>query len=59
MELIEGNSLFEKKPQSIGEIVSVTRQSCAGLAHAHSHGIVHRDLKPENVILAPEMASSN
>jgi tetratricopeptide (TPR) repeat protein len=51
MELIEGDSLFDKKPQSIGEIVSVTRQICAALAHAHSHGIVHRDLKPENVIL--------
>jgi tetratricopeptide (TPR) repeat protein len=51
MELIEGESLFEKKPKTIEEIVSVTRQICSALAHAHSHGIVHRDLKPENVIL--------
>lgn len=50
MELVEGGSLFDKKPESLGEILSITHQICAALEHAHQHGIVHRDLKPENVL---------
>jgi len=54
MELIEGESLFNRKPQSLDEILSIARQICAALDHAHSHGIVHRDLKPENVLITPD-----
>ncbi len=50
MELVEGGSLFEKKPESLEEIISISRQICSALGHAHQHGIVHRDLKPENVL---------
>ncbi len=50
MELVEGGSLYEKKPDSTDEIISISRQICAALGHAHQHGIVHRDLKPENVL---------
>jgi len=51
MELVDGESLFDRRPQALDEIVSVARQICAALEHAHTHDIVHRDLKPENVLL--------
>ena len=54
MELVEGQSLHERKPESIDEIVAVACQVCAALEHAHSQGIIHRDLKPENVLVTPE-----
>jgi predicted ATPase len=54
MELVEGKSLFELKPQSLDEIMAVAQQVCAALEHAHAHGIVHRDLKPENVLITPD-----
>jgi len=54
MELVEGESLFNRKPQSLDETLSIARQICAALDHAHTHGIVHRDLKPENVLITPD-----
>ncbi|MDD3827995.1 MAG: AAA family ATPase [Anaerolineae bacterium] len=52
MELVEGQSLHEAPPRDLDEILSVARQICAALEHAHGQGIVHRDLKPENVSVA-------
>jgi predicted ATPase/predicted Ser/Thr protein kinase len=52
MELVEGGSLYDRKPDSLEEIISISRQICSALEHAHQHGIVHRDLKPENVLRA-------
>jgi len=54
MELVEGESLHRRRPTALPEILSVARQVCAALEHAHAHGIIHRDLKPENVLLAPD-----
>lgn len=51
MELLDGDSLFERKNMELSEILSITRQICDALEHAHTHGIIHRDLKPENVIV--------
>ena len=51
MELVEHQTLFERKPDSLDEILAITRQICDALEHAHGHGIVHRDLKPENVVI--------
>ncbi|MCP4538671.1 MAG: serine/threonine protein kinase [Chloroflexi bacterium] len=50
MELVEGESLYERRPQAIEEILSIVRQVC----NAHEHGIIHRDLKPENVMIGPD-----
>ncbi|HJS28873.1 MAG TPA: tetratricopeptide repeat protein, partial [Anaerolineales bacterium] len=54
MELVEGESLHERRPTALDEILTLARQVCAALAHSHAHGIVHRDLKPENILLTPE-----
>ncbi|MGQ0605164.1 MAG: protein kinase domain-containing protein [Anaerolineales bacterium] len=53
MELAEGRTLFEYKPESLTSTLTIARQICLALDHAHTHGIIHRDLKPENVILTP------
>ena len=53
MELVKGQSLYERKPESLDEIVGIACQVCAALEHAHGQGIVHRDLKPENVLVTP------
>lgn len=51
MELVNGKSLHEARPESFEAIVSLALQICDALANVHSHGIVHRDLKPENVLV--------
>ena len=51
MELVEGTNLRSAGTLSLAEVVSIARQLCEALEHAHAHGVVHRDLKPENVLL--------
>ena len=36
---------------SIGAVLNIGKQVCAGLAEAHSLGVVHRDLKPQNIMI--------
>ncbi len=54
MELAPGHSLHTHPPQSLDETISIMRQLCAALDHAHTAGIIHRDLKPENILLTNE-----
>jgi tetratricopeptide (TPR) repeat protein len=54
MELLAGESLYEKRPAALDEIMSIASQICLALEHAHRHGIIHRDLKLENVIVEPD-----
>jgi tetratricopeptide (TPR) repeat protein len=51
MEVIDGESLHVRPPETLSDIVEVSKQVCAALEHAHESGVVHRDLKPENVII--------
>lgn len=51
MELLDGDSLYEKKPSTLDESIEILCQICNALDHAHHSGIIHRDLKPENVII--------
>jgi tetratricopeptide (TPR) repeat protein len=57
MELVEGQSLHQRRPGALKETLAVARQLCAALEHAHARGIIHRDLKPENVLLTSAPAS--
>jgi serine/threonine-protein kinase len=52
MELAEGVTLRDYRPQSLDEIIAIARQIAAALEHAHAAGILHRDLKPENIVLS-------
>ncbi len=51
MELIEGKTLLDKPTDNLAEIVSIAKQICAALQHAHEKNIIHRDLKPGNVLI--------
>jgi len=51
MQLASGASLRDVGVLSMPQIITVARQLCDALDHAHEQGIVHRDLKPENVVV--------
>lgn len=54
MELVEGrplSALIDDGPLPVDRAVTLFRQMCAGLAHAHERGFVHRDFKPDNVMV--------
>ncbi len=55
MELVEGDTLRKiidrKTPIPLAQKLSIIRQFCAGLAHAHQHGVIHRDVRPENILV--------
>lgn len=55
MEFIEGRSLQdllnERRAISVEQVLSITRQVCAGLDYAHQHGVIHRDVKPANIMI--------
>jgi eukaryotic-like serine/threonine-protein kinase len=38
-------------PLAVDDALTVLRDICDALAHAHRQGIVHRDVKPDNVLL--------
>jgi serine/threonine-protein kinase len=57
MDFAEGMdlaTLLNEAPFSAERIISITRQLCDGLFHAHEQGLIHRDFKPENVIIERE-----
>ena len=55
MELVEGNSLFQMQKNGHKfdwrEALSIAKDVCRGLRHAHDRGIIHRDLKPGNLLM--------
>ena len=55
MELVEGNSLFQLQRKghlfNWREVLSIAKDVCQGLRHAHDRGIIHRDLKPGNLLI--------
>lgn len=55
LEYLQGESLAEMlKDEGILDLdlaLELTKQTAAGLAHAHSFGAVHRDIKPGNIFV--------
>ena len=54
MEYIQGEPITTYCDQNgldIGARLSLFRQVCDGVHHAHQKGIIHRDLKPSNVLV--------
>ncbi len=55
MECIEGitlhRQLADKRVIPVENVIEYSRQVCAGLDYAHSHGVVHRDVKPANIMI--------
>jgi serine/threonine-protein kinase len=58
MPFLKGELLSDREvrggPMDMTLGVTLLKQMCAGLHHAHDLQIIHRDLKPENVMLVPD-----
>ena len=58
MPFLKGELLSDREvrggPMDLSLGVTLLKQMCAGLHHAHELQIIHRDLKPENVMLVPD-----
>ncbi|MDF3068746.1 MAG: hypothetical protein K0R38_4347 [Polyangiaceae bacterium] len=57
MELLSGRALsaeVERGPLEPRRALSILREVCTGLEHAHGLGIVHRDIKPANIVVQGE-----
>jgi ABC-type oligopeptide transport system substrate-binding subunit len=60
IELVEGRPLHElevgldRPVDTLDDILTIARQVCAALEHAHMQGIIHRDIKPENVLITAD-----
>lgn len=51
MEMVEGQSLYDRPPTKLEEVLAIASQMCAALEHAHTQGVIHRDLKLENILI--------
>lgn len=58
MELVDGKSLFEVQRSghqfTPPQCLSIAKDVCKGLKHAHDRGIIHRDLKPGNLMMTTD-----
>jgi serine/threonine protein kinase len=57
MELVQGISLTDYCDQvrcPLRERLTLFRQVCSAVQHAHQEGIIHRDLRPSNILVAEQ-----
>ncbi|WP_066175106.1 Stk1 family PASTA domain-containing Ser/Thr kinase [Bacillus marinisedimentorum] len=58
MEYVEGMTLKkyiqQNGPLPIDEALSIMKQVCSAVDHAHHNHIVHRDIKPQNILIDDE-----
>ncbi len=53
MELCEGQTLQEKRPETVLQAMNVFHTVAEAVAHINARGFVHADLKPNNIIVDP------
>lgn len=53
MEYCEGNSIQERRPTILSEVVYVFSHVAGALSFMNAKGFVHADTKPNNIIVAP------
>ncbi len=51
MELCEGVTLQDNRPESVAEIIGIFLKVADGITHVHSRGFIHADLKPNNILV--------
>lgn len=54
MEFVDGptlRSMLSSRQISLALALSLSRQLCGALEHAHARGVIHHDLKPENILV--------
>ncbi|MBN8422038.1 MAG: serine/threonine protein kinase [Verrucomicrobia bacterium] len=54
MELIRGRPITafcEEHHLTLRERITLFREVCSGVQHAHQKGVIHRDLKPTNILV--------
>lgn len=54
MEFVAGltlRAMLKARQVSAAQALSLSRQICEGLQHAHARGVIHHDLKPENILV--------
>ena len=54
MEICEGQTVQDKRPTSIIEILNIFSQVAAGLVYMNAQGFVHADMKPNNIVVASD-----
>lgn len=54
MELVDGNPLDERLPQTFARATRIFCEVADGLAHMHGRGFVHADIKPGNILVTDE-----
>ena len=58
MEMVDGKSLFQVQRSghkfTPPQCLSIAKDVCLGLKHAHDRGIIHRDLKPGNLMMTKD-----
>jgi serine/threonine-protein kinase len=58
MEFAEGSTLRHlidtRGTLPIPVVLSLAKQLCRALEHAHERGVIHRDIKPHNLVVTPD-----
>ena len=54
MEMCEGQTVQQNRPQAVQETVRIFVEVAGALAHMNGNGVVHADMKPNNIIVSAE-----
>jgi len=52
MEMVDGPTLEQHRPQSLRRTIEIFRDAADGLHYMHTQGFVHCDIKPNNIIVS-------